>query len=81
MKISKCDNSLITVQKQTVIVGANSIRPKQRLGRMLFAPTVKKEGGKKKSQKQCHFCYFCNLTLVNLSISQPVYLKNKVTLR
>ena len=37
------------------------------------------KGGKKKHQKLCHFCNLCNLTLVNLSTSQLVYSKNKVT--
>ena len=59
MKISKCDNYLITEQMQA---------------RIQFALTVKEERNKK-YQKQCHFCYFCNPTLVYLSISQLVYLK------
>ena len=88
MKISECDNSLITVQKQTIIIEAkqrsalaNYIRPKQRFttGRIQYAPTVRRGEKKTKHQKCCHFCYFCNLTLVKLSISQLVYSKNKVT--
>ena len=87
MKISKCDNSLITPKKQAVIVGAkqrsalaNCIRPKQRFttGRIQYAYTVKGRE-RKKHQKHCHFCYLCNLTLVNLSTSQLVYSKDKVT--
>ena len=82
VKISKCDNSLMTAQRQSIIVGAkqrsalaNYIRPKQRLS----TPTVKGREKRKKHRKQCHFCYFCNLTLVNLPTSQLVYSKNKVT--
>ena len=81
MKISQCDNSFMTAPRQSIIVGANCIRPKQRftMGRMQYAPTVRGKREKKKHRKQCHFCYFCNLTLVNLSTNQLVYLKNKVT--
>ena len=63
MKISKYDNSLMTEQKQSVIVGANTIRSDH-------------QGKKnKKHQKQCHFCYFCNLMLVYLPTNQLIYLK------
>ena len=80
MKISPYDNSLMTAQKQTIIVGANSIRPKQRLGLYAIRPDSQgRRTEREKHQKQCHFCYFCNLSLVNLSDNQLVLFKNKVT--
>ena len=73
MKISKCDNSLMTAQKQTIIVGANSIRPKQRLGRMQYTPTVKKEGKKEKNIKNgVTFVTFVTFQGVNASETEQI---------
>ena len=57
MKICKYDNSLMTEQKQSVIIGANCIRTKQRftIGRIQHAPTVK-DRERKNVKKYCHFC-------------------------
>ena len=60
MKVSKCDNSLMTAQKQAIIVGANSVRPKQRLttGRMQYAPTVKGREKRKNIKNTVTFVTF-----------------------
>ena len=60
VRISECDNSLMTAQQQLIIVGVNCIRPKQRLitGRIQHDLTSK-ERETKNVKKYCHFCNLC----------------------
>ena len=66
MKISECDNYLITEQKQAVIVGANCIRPKQRFTtrHIQYAPTIKRRE-RKNIKKNVTFVTF--VTLLSLT--------------
>ena len=80
MKISQCDNSFMTAQQQSIIVGAkqrsalaNCIRPKQRLttGHIQYALTVKGGDERKNIKKGVTFVTFVTLhsltcLLVNL---------------